>query len=318
MKHTVVIITVFLTSFSNIIADNRGDIFFPTAEIINNFTTRIPFKIIDNLIVVEAELFNKRGNFIIDTGSETLILNKTHFNFKFNSQAIKETVGVNGNVEGTYKRNVQEFILHNLNFNNKSSDIIDLSHIEKSKKIRLLGIIGYNILKDFEVFIDLHLNQLTLTKVDKYGNKLDKHVYLERISDSVNFKLRNHTIVLDCFINDQKVKFGLDTAAEYNQINKRIGSKSLKYFFPNKRINLIGASNNKIEVIAGKLFKVKLSETVYFGPMNTMLTNLNNMNEAFGTKLDGVLGFEFFVQKRTIINYQKEKLYFIDYPIARQ
>jgi hypothetical protein len=39
------------------------------------------------------------------------------------------------------------------------------------------------------------------------------------------------------------------------------------------------------------------------------------MNEAFGTSLDGVLGYEFFKQKRTIINYQKQKLYFINYPV---
>ena len=66
--------------------------------------------------------------------------------------------------------------------------------------------------------------------------------------------------------------------------------------------------------MAGKLHRVKLSETVYFGPMYTVLTNLNNMNNAFGTNLDGVLGYEFFKQKRAIINYQKEKIYFINYP----
>jgi len=32
-------------------------------------------------------------------------------------------------------------------------------------------------------------------------------------------------------------------------------------------------------------------------------------------QLDGILGYEFFAQKRTIINYKKEKLYFIDYPL---
>jgi hypothetical protein len=30
------------------------------------------------------------------------------------------------------------------------------------------------------------------------------------------------------------------------------------------------------------------------------------MNTVFGTKLDGILGFEFFAQKRTIINYKKK------------
>jgi hypothetical protein len=51
--------------------------------------------------------------------------------------------------------------------------------------------------------------------------------------------------------------------------------------------------------------------------MKTIVTNLHNMNKAFGTKLDGILGHDFFAQQRVIINYKKEKLYFIKYPILR-
>nr|WP_247672729.1 retropepsin-like aspartic protease [Aquimarina sp. MMG016] len=185
--------------------------------------------------------------------------------------------------------------------------------------MHLLGIIGYDILKDYEVFIDLHLNQITLSKVDRYGNKLDQNrIYLEKIVDSIDFKLRRHTIVVEGFINDKKVTFGVDSAAEFNQINKDLDKDALKSFYPKKRLTLMGAGNGMIEVMAGKLYRVKLSKTIYFGPMNTVLTNLHKMNQAFGTNLDGVLGYEFFAQKRTIINYQKEKLYFIDYPILRQ
>ena len=61
--------------------------------------------------------------------------------------------------------------------------------------MNLLGIIGYSILKDYEVFIDMHLNQMTLSKIDKFGNKLSKKVYLEKIVDSINFTLKNHTII---------------------------------------------------------------------------------------------------------------------------
>ena len=205
--------------------------------------------------------------------------------------------------------------LNSFKLQNKTSHVIDLSHIETSKKIKLLGVIGYDILKDYEVFIDLHLNQITLTKVDKQGYKLNKEVYLEKIVDSLNFTLKNHTIVVNGTINNQNVKLGIDTAAEFNQINKGINKKALQYFIPKKRMRLSGINNKTIEVLAGKLHRVKLSETTYFGPMLTVLTNLNKMNTAFGTHLDGILGYEFFAQKRTIINYKKEKLYFINYPL---
>ncbi|MCK8520966.1 retropepsin-like domain-containing protein [Aquimarina sp. D1M17] len=328
MKKVLLCIWLYLSAITMLIAeDHRArsvffssdqNIVFSEAEILNEYTARIPFKLVDRLIVVEAELLNKKGNFIIDTGSETLILNEVHFPLKYeHGNRKRQTTGVIEVVDDTFEQNVKEFILQNFNLKNKTSDIVNLSHIERTKKMRLLGIIGYNILKDYEVFIDMHLNQITLSKVDAYGNKYDKNVYAEKIIDTVSFKLKNHTIVLEGFVGDKKVTFGLDTAAEFNQIDKKLGRKALKLFYPKKRMLLSGASDHKIEVVAGKLFRVRLSETIYFGPMNTILTNLNKMNVAFGTKLDGVLGYEFFQQKRTIINYQKEKLYFVNSPILR-
>lgn len=293
-------------------------IYFSNAKKIDKFTTRIPFKLVDRLIVIEGVLNNKKGKFILDTGSEALILNKTHFKtYHFNYIKEGETSGVLSNALNPIEKTINKLSFDNLNIKNKNADLINLSHIEKSKKIKLLGIIGYSILKDYEVFVDLYLNQITLSKIDKLGNKLGKEKYLETIIDTVNFNLKKHTIVLEAYINKQKVKFALDTGAEFNQINSKINKKVLKHFYPKKRVQLTGASSKKIEVLYGTLHRVKLNDKNYFGPMKTILTNLHNMNKAFGTKLDGILGHDFFAQKRVIINYKKEKLYFIKYPILR-
>ncbi len=299
-------------------AINSNPILFSKAERVNEHTVRIPFKLVDHLIIVEAEVLNQKGNFIIDTGSETLILNKIHFPSTYNKKKSTETSGIIQQIDRPVERHLKSMYIEGFSLKHKKSDVINLSHIETSKNLKLLGIIGYNILKDYEVFVDLYLNQITLTKTDKNGEPLNNKVYAEKITDSINFKLKNHTIVLNCTINKQKLKFGLDTAAEFNQISKRTSAKALKYFIPKKQLNLVGIGNKKIKVLAGKLHRVKLSETIYFGPMLTVLTNLKQINKAFGTQLDGVLGYEFFAQKRTIINYKKEKLYFIDFPIIKQ
>ncbi len=299
--------------------DYPTPITYPKAEILSEHTTRIPFKLIDNLIVIEAELLDQKGNFIIDTGSESLILNKVHFkSYKPHFGTNKETSGVIDVIDNPLEKRLREFIIKDITIEDKNSDVIDLSHIETSKKIHLLGIIGFDILKDYEVFIDMYLNQITLSRVNSEGKKLDPREYLEKIIDTVDFKLKNHTIVLEATVNNHKLKFGLDTGAEYNQLNKNTSKKILEYFYPSKRLMLIGASGRKIEVMAGKLYRVKLSDKIYFAPMHTMLTNLNQMNDAFGTSLDGILGYEFFRQQRTIINYKKEKLYFVKFPLIKQ
>jgi len=298
---------------------NTSPILFTNAEILNEYTTRIPFKLIDHLIVVEAEILKQKGNFIIDTGSENLILNQVHFSNFYEYQRKEEaSSGILQTIDNPYEKRIKEFALSHFKLKNKTSDVINLSHIETSKKIKLLGIIGYSILKDYEVFIDLHLNQITLTKVDRFGNKLNDKVYLEKITDSLDFTLKNHAIIVNGTVNYQAIRFALDSGAEFNQINKSVNKKALRYFIPKRRLSLSGAGNRTIKVMAGKLHRVKLSKTIYFGPMQTVLTNLEKMNDAFGTQVDGILGYEFFSQKRTIINYQKEKLYFINYPIHKQ
>ncbi len=289
---------------------------FLKAETLNENVSRIPFKVIDQLIIVEAELLNKKGNFIIDTGSETLILNSAHFKTTYKHfKRPKVKSGVNNSIDRVEEKTLDAFKLQSLTLDKMNADVINLSHIEKTKKMNLLGIIGYSILKDFEVFIDMHLNQITLSRIDRNGDKLSKNVYAEKIADSVDFKLKKHTIVLQGYVGGRKLKFGLDTAAEFNQINKDVDPKILKYFYPTRQLKLSGASGKKIKVMAGKLYRVSLNDSIYFGPMKTVVTNLKQMNQAFGTHLDGVLGFEFFLQKRTIINYKKRKLYFIKNPI---
>ncbi|WP_179020251.1 aspartyl protease family protein [Winogradskyella forsetii] len=318
MHQSIKIIIALFISAKLFATEYNPPIVFTKAEFVNASTTRIPFKVIDQLIVVEVELLDKEGNFIIDTGSETLILNSVHFKHSRRyRQDGEQRSGVHREIENVKAKYLDALSLEDFRLENLNADVIDLSHIEKIKKIEVLGIIGYSILKEFEVFIDMHLNQITLTKIDKNGELLSDKVYAETINDSIDFELKRHTIIIDAQIGNHIVKFGLDTGAEYNQLNKNLDSEILDYFYPSKELKLTGASGKQVKVMAGKLYRVKLNDSIYFGPMKTVLTNLRQMNSAFSTHLDGILGFEFFAQQRTIINYKKQKLYFIKFPIIK-
>lgn len=315
MTRRLFLVILGILFFASSFAKNWvNDITLSNVEILNENTTRIPFKLVGHLIVVEGKLLNKSGNFIIDTGAEKLILNKVHFSTKNSEESKEEVAGIVGTVENPYSKRIEEFQLKDLFVENVHSDVINLSHIEKSKNFKLLGIIGYNILKNYEIFIDLHLNQITLSKVDKQGNKLDRRKFLETIVDSLDFKLRKHTIVLSSTVNDKKLKLGLDSGAEFNQLNKNVSKKVLTSFHSFRRMFVMGASDRKVEVLVGKFNDVILANGMQLMPMNTVLINFTHMQEAYGVYLDGVLGYEFLRQKRTIINYQKRKLYFVDYP----
>ncbi len=288
---------------------------FPKAEYIGENTVRIPFKLIGHLMVIEAEVYNKKGNFIVDTGSENLLLNKVHFTKHRGRAARSGYAGVNGEVDQVRIRWLKKILLNDFSIENIKANSVNLSHIEKSKKMQLYGIIGYKVLKDYEVFIDFYLKQITLSKVDKKGNKIDQLPYLEKITDSLNFILKRHTIILKSYVNGSKLNFGLDTGAEINMLHTGVSKKVLEKFTVDKRILMVGADQRKIEVLAGKLNDVRFSGRIYNKSMRTILTNLRDANVAYGTRLDGILGYEFMVKRRIILNYKRKRLYFVEIPI---
>ncbi|MFD0863738.1 hypothetical protein ACFQ1M_16100 [Sungkyunkwania multivorans] len=287
---------------------------FPKAEYITENTTRLPFKLVDHLIVVEAEIYGKKGNFIIDTGSEGFLFNSVHFKSLSGIHRGRVGAGVNGSIGAVDEKSIHKFTLQDFDIKNRKAQIIDLSHLERSKKARILGIIGFQVLKDFEVFIDFYLKQITLFKLDKAGERIDAYMLLEKVNDSIDFKLKKHSIIVECFVNGERLKFALDTGAEVNQLNKSVSEKVLEKFRPIRRIMMTGMHRRKIEVLAGKLYEAKLKEGLPCGMMRTIVTDLRKMNEAYGTKLDGVLGYDFIAMRRIIINYKKKKLYFVKLP----
>ena len=318
LKRAIILLFVMLNSMARAYGDapQTRNLSFPEAEMVTKNTVRIPFQIIDHLIVVKAEVSGRKGNFIVDTGAEALVLNSVHFK-NYNKRKYRTTAGVSGTIDNVYLKRLDHFFLKGFSIDRVSADVINLSHLEKSKKTEFLGIIGHAILKDYEIFIDFYLKQITLFRTDKEGNRIDKQILLEKIADSISFNQKKHTIVIDAFINGEKVIFGMDTGAEINQLNNTVSKKVLENFKPLKRVNMIGAGGHKREVIAGKLYRVKFTNTTYAGVMRTIVTNLSEMHNAYGTHLDGILGYEFLVNRRMLINYKKKKLYFIAHPQLR-
>jgi hypothetical protein len=64
-----------------------------------------------------------------------------------------------------------------------------------------------------------------------------------------------------------------------------------------------------MEVAAGTLTGVKCGNQLCSG-MKTLLISIDEINKAKGVNVQGALGFEFIGERRLMINYKKQKLYF--------
>lgn len=281
---------------------------FPQAVVTNTHTIHIPFQLVGRLIAVEARIDTLSGTFILDTGAQRLLLNQSYFSGR-SRPGISAAIGNTGVVESVAEKRVDSLHWDNLFFHDVQANVLDLSHIERKKNIRLLGIIGFDVFKEFEVFLDFQLKQLILTRLDKDGFRLDPDAMWETPYDSLDFKLYRHMIILEGEVDGTTLRFSLDSGAELNLLDRRVKRKVLDSFEVIRRVKMLGAGQNTIEVLAGTLYGVRCGNQ-HEPEMRTLLTNLTEMNVSFNIRLDGVLGYEFLSSRRTLINYKRKKLFF--------
>ena len=297
---------------SKILASNCS-LAFPEAVQINSYTIRIPFRWLGRLPVVQAGVDTVYGNFVFDTGAERLLLNQQYYS---GGKKIydKDQYGVTGKKQEVRSRKVDSLLWENLLITDLEAHILDLSHIEEKRNTKVVGILGYDVFKDYEILLDFPFKQIVLTKLDDSGNRLDPEAFTDVPFDTLDFRLAKHGILLEASVDNHKLWMNLDTGAEINMIDRKVNKRVLKNFKILKRVQLSGAGSKQIEVLAGTLAYVQCGKQKNTA-MRTLLTNLDEISQIFGTRVDGVLGFEFLRPRRTVINYKKKQLYFL--PLVR-
>jgi len=286
------------------------NISFPQSASPDVNTVYIPFTLVGQLITVNAKVDTVTGLFILDTGSERLVMNRKHYDPGYQNIPIVST-GNTGIVQSVVGKNIDSLKVERLVVKNLFAHVIDLGHIELKKNTRIAGILGYDVFKDFELFIDFPERRIVLYRLDRKGNRIDPQTRWELPADSVSFTLKHHLIQVEAEVNGVKVKFILDSGAELNLIDRHINRKVLDKFSIIKRVKLIGVGRKEVEVLAGVLQDVKCGKQ-YEEKMNTLFTSLDAINEGFEVQADGVMGYEFLKTRRTLINYKLRKIYFFN------
>jgi hypothetical protein len=286
------------------------NITFPGSAAPDINTVYIPFTLVGQLMMVEAKVDTVSGFFIVDTGSERLVINKNHYEPGLQSLPVV-SAGNTGFVQSVVARNIDSLKLELLVIKNLYAHFLDLGHIELKKNTRIAGILGYDVFKNFELFIDFPERRIVLFRLNKQGNRIDQQTRSGVPADSLDFVLRRHLIHVTTEINHVKIKMILDSGAELNLIDRHVNRKVLDNFTIIKRVNLVGVGQREVEVLAGVMKDVHCGQQ-HEEKMNTLMTSLDAFNDGLGAQADGVLGYEFLKSRRTLINYTTHKIYFFN------
>ncbi len=296
------ILFLFLTQFAS--AQNFIS-FLDVAADINNAekevtplanSTIVPFTILEGMMVVEATVNQQKGNYIIDTGAPTLVLNEQPSASSqlgrgiSNGLLTEEVIIQEFNWSGIHKKDVDAFM-------------VDISHLEKISGRDLAGIIGYDILKEVELLVDYQTQTVQLSPLKTKTSNIKKPVAV------IPFTMQAHLPVIKVRIGKKKLRLALDTASESNILDQKIFSKINAALISNHQVGEIQGVDQQVKKVQVATVQQTSVKGLSLLSMNYLFTDLSHLKTESGLYIDGLLGYPFFKQGKMSINYHEQKIY---------
>jgi predicted aspartyl protease len=270
----------------------------------NQDSITIPLRQVGRIFLIEADIDGEKGFLVFDTGASGLVLNKTYFR----DYAIMERLqpnGITGSVGSVEKVTVDNISLFGLQFKRIIADMTNLGHIENRRGGKILGLFGFSLIKDFEIVFKPSQNQLQLFRVNKEGNRLCSSG--EFLFDyRCKFEVNNSILFLRTIFHGKSLRFCLDTGAETNVIDRHAPKNLINSISITRRTTLHGVGSTTSEVLFGTMSDFQLGD-IKFSNMETIITNLDALSEAYDTKIDGMLGYSFLSKGIICINFVKRE-----------
>jgi predicted aspartyl protease len=265
----------------------------------------IPLKRIGRLFAIEATIDGESGNLIFDTGASTLVLNRTYFRDHKRSGEITSS-GITGNVSDVDKISADDLAIGSMKFRHLPAHLADLGHIENRRGIKVLGLFGFELIKSHEITFDVANNKLVLKPLDSKGNRFQQN---ETFKPDFTGKIEtvNNILFIKAAIGEKTLRFCFDTGAETNAISSDLQKTVLQTISVTRTVKLKGAGSTSGEVIYGRMNNFRLGERE-INNMETIITYMNHLDEAYGIHIDGVLGFDFISKGNFCINFVKNQM----------
>lgn len=264
----------------------------------------IPLKRAGRLFLIEVKLDGQVGNFIFDTGASNLLLNRTYFR-DYKTSGTQKSFGITGNVNAVDQVLIDSLEFSDLKYTKIQADVANLNHLENRAGVRILGLLGFNMIKNFEIILDGNNNLLQLFRIDRNGSRVNSKAILKtHCTQKIEFL--NNILFLTGKISDRKLLFCFDTGAEMNSLSSYCPKKVLSSIAVKGRTILKGAGSGNYEVLHGIMGNFEF-ETYPIKGMETIIADLGHLSMVYGNYIDGILGYNFISQGIISINFVKRQ-----------
>ena len=190
------------------------------------------------------------------------------------------------------------------------ADRVNLGHIENSKGIKILGLLGMQLFKRFEMIIDYEKSLIYLHLINKKEASTYRSEMLQDESayNTFSIKIMEDKLITYGEIAGKKLTFLIDTGAESNVLDSRLSNKIFEQVSITRRIMLAGSGAQKVEALYGDMKNIKMGD-LDIATLPVLVTNLEKMCFSYNQCLDGMLGFDFLSMHKIGFNFVKRKMY---------
>jgi hypothetical protein len=200
--------------------------------------------------------------------------------------------------------------LGTINYIKARADLISLAHIENSKGLKILGLLGMQLFKQCEMIIDYDKSVIHLRHIKRKEASSYKH---EMLNDPSSYKTLPIDIIDDRIIAQtelagKKLRLVIDCGAESSVLDSRLPNKIFENVDITGRVMLTGTGNSKVEALTGDLKGMKIGDQ-YFSSLPVLITNLEKTCFSYNGCVDGVLGYDFLASKKIGFNFMNRKMY---------
>ena len=265
----------------------------------------IPLKRAGRLFLIEAKVDGEAGNLVFDTGANGLVLNSTYFRNHSKSEGGASNA-INGSM-GTMERIfVNQIEFADLTYRKLAADVANLGHIENRRGVKILGLVGFCMMRNLEVVIDATNNELKLFRIDKSGKRLSQK---SAFKPDHTQKMEGNTNILFMkgVMGGKVLNFCLDTGAETNTISRDLSKKVMSTLTITRRAVLKGVGTAGNEVLFGRMNDFSMGNKQMPG-MEMVITNLDALSEVYGMHIDGMLGYNFMEHTVMCVNFVNKQL----------
>ncbi len=271
---------------------------------LTEISSTFSFSVHKKLVFVQARVDGQEGLFLFDTGISELTLNYDNF-AHYQVKEGEALTDINGAVEKSHRVFVMNFDWGDLHREKFTVQLMDMSTLSETVGEPILGLIGFEVIKDLEIAIDYDQRRMTLHRLDEAGRA--RKPQWRNPDHRLAFEMERHIPIFDLEMEPGKVlRVGFDSGAAMNVLDRRHRRAAKEDALRLYHIRYHGAlSSSRVPYYT--LPQVRIEEELSLIHCKMAFPNLSHLWRN-GVQIEGLLGVDLFRLGRVALNFHQKEL----------